>query len=103
MSDSNVVDTDFIVPDRYIVKSEAKNPIKTPIDKIYPDFVSNFNAHDYLRSRAILTLTNVVVDDIMQKFSRTSSVPFIRISVKTQLTMIVVKTMTLMLLFLWNI
>ncbi|KAL8092879.1 hypothetical protein AgCh_034938 [Apium graveolens] len=63
-SHSNVEDTEFIVPDNFIVKSSNKNPINTLIDNIYPNFVNNMNSKDYLKARAILTPTNVVVDDI---------------------------------------
>ncbi|XP_074356564.1 uncharacterized protein LOC141696304 [Apium graveolens] len=58
------VETEFVVPDEYAVKSPLKSPIKTLIDIIYPDFQNNLHSHEYLRSRSILTPTNVVVDDI---------------------------------------
>ncbi|XP_074358195.1 uncharacterized protein LOC141697612 [Apium graveolens] len=58
------VETEFVVPDEYVVKSPLKNPIKTLIDIIYPDFQNNLHSQEYLRSRSILTPTNVVVDDI---------------------------------------
>ncbi|XP_074323577.1 uncharacterized protein LOC141660491 [Apium graveolens] len=58
------VETEFVVPDEYIVKSPLKSPIKTLIDIIYPDFQNNLLSQEYLRSRSILTPTNVVVDDI---------------------------------------
>ncbi|XP_074347667.1 uncharacterized protein LOC141686539 [Apium graveolens] len=58
------VETEFVVPDEYVVKSPLKSPIKTLIDIIYPDFQNNLHSQEYLRSRSILTPTNVVVDDI---------------------------------------
>lgn len=61
---NDMIDTQFVVPDKYVVKSSANDPIHTLIDIIYPDFLKNFRSHEYLRSRAILTPTNVVVDDI---------------------------------------
>ncbi|XP_074323774.1 uncharacterized protein LOC141660686 [Apium graveolens] len=58
------VETEFVVPDEYVVKSPLKSPIKTLIDIIYPDFQNNLHSQEYLRSRSILTPINVVVDDI---------------------------------------
>ncbi|XP_074323022.1 uncharacterized protein LOC141659971 [Apium graveolens] len=58
------VETEFVVPDEYVVKSPLKSPIKTLIDIIYPDFQNNLDSQEYLRSRSILNPTNVVVDDI---------------------------------------
>ncbi|XP_074374596.1 uncharacterized protein LOC141715007 [Apium graveolens] len=58
------VETEFVVPDEYVVKSPLKSPIKTLIDIIYPNFQNNLDSQEYLRSRSILTPTNVVVDDI---------------------------------------
>ncbi|XP_074352666.1 uncharacterized protein LOC141691811 [Apium graveolens] len=58
------VETEFVVPDEYVVKSPLKSPIKTLIDIIYSDFQNNLHSQEYLRSRSILTPTNVVVDDI---------------------------------------
>ncbi|XP_074323822.1 uncharacterized protein LOC141660731 [Apium graveolens] len=58
------VEIEFVVPDEYVVKSPLKSPIKTLIDIIYPDFQNNLHSQEYLRSRSILTPTNVVVDDI---------------------------------------
>ncbi|XP_074327785.1 uncharacterized protein LOC141665699 [Apium graveolens] len=58
------VETEFVVPDEYVVKSPLKTPIKTLIDIIYPKFQNNLHSKEYLRSRSILTPTNVVVDDI---------------------------------------
>ncbi|XP_074374321.1 uncharacterized protein LOC141714719 [Apium graveolens] len=58
------VKTEFVVPDEYVVKSPLRSPIKTLIDIIYPDFQNNLHSQEYLRSRSILTPTNVVVDDI---------------------------------------
>ncbi|XP_074374279.1 uncharacterized protein LOC141714673 [Apium graveolens] len=58
------VETEFVVPDEYVVKSPLKSPIKILIDIIYPDFQNNLHSQEYLRSRSILTPTNVVVDDI---------------------------------------
>ncbi|XP_074374173.1 uncharacterized protein LOC141714558 [Apium graveolens] len=58
------VETEFVVPDDYVVKSPLKNPIKTLIDIIYPDFQNNMHSQEHLRSRSILTPTKVVVDDI---------------------------------------
>ncbi|XP_074341972.1 uncharacterized protein LOC141679370 [Apium graveolens] len=58
------VETEFVVPDEYVVKSPLKTPIKTLIDIIYPDFQNNLHSQEYLRSRSILTPTNIVVDDI---------------------------------------
>lgn len=61
---SDMFDTQFVVPKQYVVQSSSQNPILTLIDRIFPEFVKNMHSFDYLRSRAILTPTNVVVDDI---------------------------------------
>ncbi|XP_074369738.1 uncharacterized protein LOC141711229 [Apium graveolens] len=58
------IETEFVVPDEYVVKSPLKSPIKTLIDIIYPDFQNNLHSQEYMRSRSILTPTNIVVDDI---------------------------------------
>ncbi|XP_074336465.1 uncharacterized protein LOC141673609 [Apium graveolens] len=51
------------IPDQYVVHT-TQNPIESLSKITYPDFLRNMSLHSYLRSRAILTPTNVVVDDI---------------------------------------
>ncbi|KAK1352468.1 hypothetical protein POM88_053407 [Heracleum sosnowskyi] len=51
------------IPDQYVVHT-SEDPIRTLFDVTYPDFSNNMSSHSYLRSRAILTPTNIVVDDI---------------------------------------
>ncbi|XP_074374064.1 uncharacterized protein LOC141714444 [Apium graveolens] len=58
------VETEFVVPDEYVVKNPLKSPIKTLIVIIYPDFQNNLHSQEYLRLRSILTPTKVVVNDI---------------------------------------
>lgn len=53
----------FTVPDPFVLHS-SDNPLQALVDKIYPDFEHNIASAEWLRSRAILTPTNVVVDDI---------------------------------------
>ncbi|XP_074373861.1 ATP-dependent DNA helicase PIF1-like [Apium graveolens] len=48
---------------QYVVQT-MQNPIKSLFEITYPDFLKNISSHSYLRSRAILTPTNIVVDDI---------------------------------------
>ena len=59
----NQSDMVFQVPEQYIVDC-SENPIQTLFNITYPEFEKNMSSHIYLRSRAILTPTNVVVDDI---------------------------------------
>ncbi|XP_074327954.1 uncharacterized protein LOC141665870 [Apium graveolens] len=54
---------DFEIPEQFIVHG-TDNPIQSLFDITYPDFLSNMSSYDYLRSRAILTPTNSLVDDI---------------------------------------
>ncbi|XP_074327972.1 uncharacterized protein LOC141665887 [Apium graveolens] len=54
---------EFEIPEQFIVH-ETDNPIQSLFDITYPDFLSNMSSYDYLRSRAILTPTNSLVDDI---------------------------------------
>ncbi|XP_074361295.1 uncharacterized protein LOC141701561 [Apium graveolens] len=54
---------DFEIPEQFIVH-RTNNPIQSLFDITYPDFLSNMSSYDYLRSRAILTPTNSLVDDI---------------------------------------
>ncbi|XP_074336449.1 uncharacterized protein LOC141673595 [Apium graveolens] len=51
------------IPDQYVVHT-TQNLIESLFEITYPDFVRNMSSHSYLRSRSILTLTNIVVDDI---------------------------------------
>ncbi|XP_074376798.1 uncharacterized protein LOC141718313 [Apium graveolens] len=51
------------IPDQYIVHTSG-NPIHKLFEVTYPDFIQNISSHEYLRSRAILTPTNIVVDEI---------------------------------------
>ncbi|XP_074337218.1 ATP-dependent DNA helicase PIF1-like [Apium graveolens] len=51
------------IPDQYVVHT-TQNPIESLFEITYPDFLRNMSSHSYLRSRAILTPTNIVVDDI---------------------------------------
>ena len=52
-----------MLPSRFVLDS-VDDPVRTIFDKIYPGFISNLGSHEYLRSRAILTPTNLIVDDI---------------------------------------
>lgn len=54
----------FEIPEQYIVNVKNENPVKTLFDITYPEFTKNMFSHEYLRSRAILTPTNALVDDI---------------------------------------
>ncbi|XP_074355752.1 uncharacterized protein LOC141695404 [Apium graveolens] len=49
------------IPDQYIVHTSG-DPIQKLFEVTYPDFIQNISSHEYLRSRAILTPTNIVVD-----------------------------------------
>ncbi|XP_074323832.1 uncharacterized protein LOC141660742 [Apium graveolens] len=40
------------------------DPIQKLFEVTYPDFLQNISSHEYLGSRAILTFTNIVVDEI---------------------------------------
>ncbi|KAL8114949.1 hypothetical protein AgCh_021681 [Apium graveolens] len=51
------------IPDQYIVHTFG-DPIQKLFEVTYPDFLQNISSHEYLRSRAILTPTNIVVDEI---------------------------------------
>ncbi|XP_074347368.1 uncharacterized protein LOC141686217 [Apium graveolens] len=51
------------IPDQYVVHT-TQNPIESLFEITYPNFLKTMSSHSYLRSRAILTPTNVVVDDI---------------------------------------
>ncbi|XP_074336651.1 uncharacterized protein LOC141673814 [Apium graveolens] len=51
------------IPDQYVVHT-TQTPIESLFEITYSDFLKNMSSHSYLRSRAILTPTNVVVDDI---------------------------------------
>ncbi|XP_074374145.1 uncharacterized protein LOC141714530 [Apium graveolens] len=54
---------DFKILEQFIIRG-TDNPIQSLFDITYPDFLSNMSSYDYLRSRAILTPTNSLVDDI---------------------------------------
>nr|XP_017227837.1 PREDICTED: ATP-dependent DNA helicase PIF1-like [Daucus carota subsp. sativus] len=56
-------DVQITIPERFVVQAN-ENLLRSLVDRIYPDFEQNFESRDYIRSRAILTPTNVVVDDI---------------------------------------
>ncbi|XP_074362712.1 uncharacterized protein LOC141702985 [Apium graveolens] len=51
------------IPDQYIVHTSG-DPIQKLFEMTYPDFIQNIYSHEYLISRAILTPTNIVVDEI---------------------------------------
>ncbi|XP_074336932.1 uncharacterized protein LOC141674107 [Apium graveolens] len=51
------------IPDQYVAHT-TQNLIESLFEITHPDFLKNMSSHSYLRSRAILTPTNVVVDDI---------------------------------------
>ncbi|XP_074378693.1 uncharacterized protein LOC141720244 [Apium graveolens] len=40
------------------------DPLQKLFEVTYPDFIQNISSHEYLRSRAILTPTNIMVDEI---------------------------------------
>ncbi|XP_074347409.1 uncharacterized protein LOC141686263 [Apium graveolens] len=63
ISGDNRSSVQFPVPEEYVVRCED-NPIQSLCDIVYPNFNQNLSSHSYLRSRAILTPTNVVVDDV---------------------------------------
>ncbi|XP_074327994.1 uncharacterized protein LOC141665907 [Apium graveolens] len=50
------------IPDQYIIHTSG-DPIQMLFEVTYPDFLQNISSHEYLRSRAILTPTNIVVDE----------------------------------------
>ncbi|WOH00444.1 hypothetical protein DCAR_0519804 [Daucus carota subsp. sativus] len=50
--------------DQFVVRNEGRHPIETLFDIVYMDFESSMDSKSYLSSRAILTPTNVWVDDI---------------------------------------
>ncbi|XP_074327999.1 uncharacterized protein LOC141665911 [Apium graveolens] len=52
-----------MIPDQYIIHT-SRDPIQKLFEVTYPDFLQNITSHEYLRSRAILTPTNIVVDEI---------------------------------------
>lgn len=54
---------EILIPRKYLIQDYA-NLVKKIIDVTYPDFLKNMSLHTYLRERAILTPTNVTVDDI---------------------------------------
>ncbi|KAL8156077.1 hypothetical protein AgCh_001236 [Apium graveolens] len=54
---------DFEISEQSIVRG-TDNPIQSLFDITYLDFLSNMSSYDYLRSRAILTPTNSLMDDI---------------------------------------
>ncbi|XP_074327550.1 uncharacterized protein LOC141665464 [Apium graveolens] len=51
------------IPDQYIAHKYGE-PIQKLFEVTYPDFLHNISSHEYLRSRAILAPTNIVVDEI---------------------------------------
>ncbi|WOH11485.1 hypothetical protein DCAR_0830972 [Daucus carota subsp. sativus] len=53
----------FKLPGQHVLHSE-ETPIQDLIDVVYPDFDKNIGSPKYFSSRAILTPTNAVVDDI---------------------------------------
>nr|XP_017245517.1 PREDICTED: ATP-dependent DNA helicase PIF1-like [Daucus carota subsp. sativus] len=56
-------DANMKMPERFLIHAE-ESPLQSLVDRIYPGFEENFQSHEYIRDRAILTPTNVVVDDI---------------------------------------
>ncbi|XP_063946050.1 uncharacterized protein LOC135151499 [Daucus carota subsp. sativus] len=52
------------IPDQFVVRNEGRHQIETLFDIVYKDFESSMNSKSYLSSRAILTPTNVWVEDI---------------------------------------
>lgn len=61
--EDSISDAEIIIPDEFLVHGSG-NPVKSIVDVTYPDFVKNMTSETYLRQRAILTPTNVIVDDI---------------------------------------
>lgn len=53
----------FKLPDEFVVHSDEQ-PVQNLINIVYQDFTANMSSREYLSSRAILTPTNAVVDDI---------------------------------------
>ncbi|XP_074377397.1 uncharacterized protein LOC141718926 [Apium graveolens] len=51
------------IHDKYIVHTSG-DPMRKLFEVTYPNFLHNISSHEYLRSRAILTPTNIVVDEI---------------------------------------
>ncbi|XP_074323586.1 uncharacterized protein LOC141660499 [Apium graveolens] len=51
------------IPDQYIVHTSG-DPMQKLFEVTYIDFIQNISSHEYLRSRAILTPTNIMVDEI---------------------------------------
>ncbi|XP_074342115.1 uncharacterized protein LOC141679537 [Apium graveolens] len=51
------------IPNQYIVHTSG-DPIQKFFEVTYPNFLYNIFSHEYLRSRAILIPTNIVVDEI---------------------------------------
>ncbi|XP_074346415.1 uncharacterized protein LOC141685197 [Apium graveolens] len=51
------------IRDQYIIHTSG-DPIQKIFEVTYPDFLQNISSHEYLRSRAILTPINIVVDEI---------------------------------------
>ncbi|XP_050875206.1 uncharacterized protein LOC127078827 [Lathyrus oleraceus] len=56
---------DISIPDEFII-SNFSNPIVAIVESTYPDMIHNYHDPKYLQSRAILTSTIEVVDDINQ-------------------------------------
>lgn len=58
-----LADPEIIIPEKYLIR-DFVNPVRTIVEDTYPQFVENMKSPEYLRSRAILTPTNSIVDDI---------------------------------------
>ncbi|XP_074352922.1 uncharacterized protein LOC141692081 [Apium graveolens] len=62
-SDSPECDADIEIPEEFLVHADT-DPIDEIIKVTYPNLLENFRSSQYLKEKAILTPTNVVVDDI---------------------------------------
>lgn len=56
---------DISIPDEFLI-SNFSNPIEAIVESTYLDLIYNYHDPKYLQSRAILTSTIEVVDDISQ-------------------------------------
>ncbi|XP_076958141.1 uncharacterized protein LOC143633781 [Bidens hawaiensis] len=51
------------LPDDLLIK-DSVDPISKPFDFVYPDILQNYENQHYIQDRAILALTNEIVDEI---------------------------------------
>lgn len=61
--DESYTNPEILIPRQFLIQDYISS-VKSIIDVTYPDFTRNMNSHTYLSERAILTLTNAIVDDI---------------------------------------